>query len=61
MKNRELKVEQLYVRYGWKERDISQIRLKGLWLQKVGFKPGDRVKVIPKTRGELVIKLIEES
>jgi len=58
MKNRELKVEQLYVRYSWKERDVSQIRLKGLWLQKAGFKPGDRVKVIPKTNGELVIKLI---
>ena len=57
MEKRVLKVESLFVNQkNWKEADGSQIRLKGLWLRNCGFKPGDRVQVIPKQNGELLIR-----
>lgn len=58
MKDRVLKVETLFVSRRWKERDTSQIRLKGLWLAQAGFSPGDKVQVMYQKNGELLIKRI---
>jgi hypothetical protein len=45
MKDRNLTVEPHYYRTTWREKKTSKIRLKGKWLEKAGFLPGDRVDV----------------
>lgn len=38
---------------------VPMIRLRGRWLQKLGFRRGDRI-VVEERRGELVVKLARE-
>lgn len=40
-------------------RYVPMIRLRGRWLQKLGFRKGDRFTV-EERRGELVVKLARE-
>jgi hypothetical protein len=37
------------------------IRLKGNWLEKAGFKPGHRVEVQSPSKGELTIRFADQS
>lgn len=37
-------------------RFVPMIRLRGRWLQRLGFRKGDRI-VVEERRGELVVKL----
>lgn len=38
---------------------VPMIRLRGRWLQKLGFRKGDRF-IVEERRGELVVKLARE-
>jgi hypothetical protein len=56
MKTRILKVEPIYTEHTTSHRTPpSYLRLKGYWLTKLGFQPGDRVEV-NSTDGELIIR-----
>jgi toxic protein SymE len=53
MKSRVLKISNVLT-FGKKE--IPQIRIQGIWLKKLGFSSGNKVKVEEST-GKLVIRL----
>lgn len=40
-------------------RSVPMIRMRGRWLQRLGFRNGDRI-VVEERRGELVVKLARE-
>lgn len=40
-------------------RSVPMIRMRGRWLQRLGFRKGDRI-VVEERRGELVVKLARE-
>lgn len=55
---RRLKVEPIYRNQG--QEPFSKIRLKGAWLQKAGFEPGDKVKVAIEAK-RLTIELVDKA
>lgn len=42
------------------ETPISYIRLRGLWLRRIGFEPGDRVEVRMVSPGVLELRACEK-
>ncbi|MEW6613979.1 MAG: SymE family type I addiction module toxin [Thermodesulfobacteriota bacterium] len=56
---RKLKVIERYYDNEFRGGGHSEIRLKGKWLLKFGFKPGAKVEVVPED-GRLVIQLIKD-
>lgn len=57
MSSRTIKIEEDGDR--WKGRTKPKIRLCGNWLERAGFRPGNRVTVIPISQG--VIELRSEN
>lgn len=55
MKTRSLKIEMAGDFFRGNTHPV--IRLKGRWLAAVGFKPNDRVAVIPIAAGEIPLKV----
>lgn len=39
-------------------KEVPQIRIQGIWLEKLGFKTGEKV-MIEESYGKLVLKLID--
>ena len=61
MKTRILKIEPIYRdRFAKGKTPPSYLRLKGFWLARLGFAPGDRVKIV-ESRGLLVIRKHRDS
>jgi hypothetical protein len=55
MKTRILKIELINSPKSEGKAPPSYLRLKGYWLTKLGFQPGDRVEIIPES-GLLIIR-----
>jgi hypothetical protein len=56
VKERILKVEEHYSEREYSEVITSRIRLKGLWLECAGFKPGDKAIITELSHGRLLIE-----
>lgn len=39
------------------DKQVPQIRIQGIWLEKLGFKPGKKV-IIEESYGKLVLRLV---
>jgi Toxin SymE, type I toxin-antitoxin system len=58
MKTRNLKIES--AGDFWRGKVSPKIRLTGQWLERAGFKPGNRVKIIMSEPGTLTLKFLPE-
>ncbi len=56
MKTRILKVEPIHGQQTEGKAPPSYLRLKGYWLTRLGFQPGDHVEVLPKGRRLIIRK-----
>lgn len=56
VRERVLKVEEHYSERERYTIITSRIRLKGMWLECAGFKPGDKAKVIELEPGKLLVE-----
>ena len=54
MKTRTLKIET--AGDFWRGRMVPKIRLTGKWLERAGFKPGNRVEIAMSGQGTLTLK-----
>jgi len=60
MKTRNLKIEA--AGDAWRGQIIPKIRLAGKWLDRAGFKPGNRVEILPGTQpGTLILQFQDSS
>ena len=59
MKARTLKIEEAgdY----WRGRVIPKIRITGRWLERAGFKPGNRVEIQVSEPGTLTLRFVDLS
>ncbi|MEI6078585.1 MAG: SymE family type I addiction module toxin [Verrucomicrobiota bacterium] len=57
MKPRTLKIET--AGDGWRGQVIPKIRLAGQWLERAGFKPGNRVTIQISGQGTLTLRFVE--
>ena len=55
---RELKISSQERGYGLQSKKVPEIRLSGVWLEKLGFEPCQRIKVFASEK-MLIIKLDE--
>lgn len=44
----------------WRHKTFPKIRLQGKWLEELGFKPNGRVRIVPLSDGEFVLRFLEE-
>jgi hypothetical protein len=59
MKTRTLKIE--CAGDGWRGQIIPKIRLAGQWLERAGFKPGNRVEVQLSEQGTLTLRFVNHA
>ena len=59
MKTRNLKIEE--AGDFWRGRVVPKIRLTGKWLERAGFKPGNRVEVQMSGQGTLTLRFLPPS
>jgi hypothetical protein len=43
----------------WRGKVVPKVRLTGQWLERAGFKPGQRVEVVLAQPGVLTLRLVE--
>lgn len=53
MKVRVLTVSSIYS----SSKEVPQIRIQGVWLEKLGFRPGKKI-IVEESYGKLVLKLV---